>query len=78
MKRILVISKLIDINVIRRYQMYLFNEFFGFAALSGAGIMIVLGIWAVVTDSALSARKSSPEKSHESKVHEPLIYKKAA
>jgi hypothetical protein len=58
--------------------MYLFNEFFGFAALFGAGVMIVLGIWAVITDSALSTRKNSSEKSRESKATESLIYKKAA
>jgi hypothetical protein len=78
MKRILVISKQIDFNITRRYQMYLFNEFFGFAALSGAGIMTVLGIWAVVSDSALNTSKSSPERSNESKVPKPLTYKKAA
>ncbi|MBI3606032.1 MAG: hypothetical protein HY202_08425 [Nitrospirae bacterium] len=58
--------------------MYLFNEFFGFAALSGAGIMTVFGVWAVVSDSALNTGKSAPERSHESKVPKPLIYKKAA
>ena len=77
-KRILVISKLSDFNVTRRSQMYLFNEFFGFAALFGAGIMIVLGVWAVVSDRALNTIKSSAERNNESMIPKSLTYKKAA